>query len=331
MIIKKRTLLSLGLASLLNISTLISEPTLAQETDDSPITIINRDGEAVDSTQLGKAIEDKRIRPAQPALQRPGLRLRPLEFGAGAMFQNNNGTITIIDSDGERQEIDVQGARSVSVSHSSKVVVVDGVRKQEAVGKAIVVDADGERHEYTLAPPEAQADDPVAGDQVEIASKQFMIGVNCQSVSELLAAQLQLDPDTGLVVQAVSKGSPAAQAGIEKHDILMFAEDRELSKITDLNEVVNKAGMEGSQVSLTVIRGGKEIGIDVGVIERPVRPNPIAGFPDIPGLKFELRRALPPMIDDNFQARDMMIPEMRELDQQMNQLREQLRRQFENR
>ena len=351
--IKKQSLLSVGLAGLLSLSSFASSPILAQDgnllvddvqslAEDAPIKIINRDGEAVDSAELGKGNN------AQPAKAAgiPRVRIHPgmERLGAGAMIRNNNGKITIIDSNGEKKEIDVEGARSVSISHSSKTVVVDGVRKHEVVGKAIVVGADGERNEYNLAPPEAGAEGPMPGFQGTFragkASNDFMIGVNCRAVSDLLAAQLQLEPDTGLVVQSVSKDSPAAQAGIKKHDILMFAEDRGLSKISDLNDVVNKAGKEDTKVSLTVIRGGKEIGIDVGVVERPNQGiNSIAGFPEIPGLDFEFRQALPGiMIDDNFriprpkfemggarfEGLDERIDQMRE---QMDQLREQMQQQ----
>ena len=317
-----------------------SMSTLAQDSVDDPIKIINRDGESVDSAELGQG---KPIEATKPAAGLRGLRLGGL--GAGAMIRNNNGKITIIDSDGEKQEIDIQGARSVSMSHSSRTVVVDGERKQEVVGKAVVVDADGVRHEYNLA-PEAGTDGAMPGFSGTVragsASNEFMIGVNCRTVSGLLAAQLQLEPNTGLVVQSVSKGSPAAQAGIQKHDILMFAEDHGLSKISDLNEVVNKAGKEDTKVSLTVIRGGKEIGVDVGIVERPARlRDPIAGFPGLPGLDFEFRQVLPgSIIDLPARAELDMIPRMRGLDEemqgqldrmreQMDQLQDQMQRQLE--
>jgi len=270
MITKKLIRLSAGLAFLFSISNLVSSPILAQETatDDGPITIIDRDGKAVDSTRLGKG---KEIQATKPGARFPSF-LPPRNFGAGAMMGDNK-TITIINSDGEPEEIDIRGARSVSISHSSKVVVVDGVKKREMVGKAIIVDADGERHEYDLAPPQAGVDRPMDKLQDNAtapeATKKFTIGINCKTVGALVAAQLQLEPGTGLVVQAVGKDSPAAKAGLKKHDILMFAEDRQLSRIGDLNEVVNKAGNEESDVSLTVIRGGKEIGLVVSVAERP--------------------------------------------------------------
>lgn len=326
-----------------------SSPILAQENaDDAPIKIINRDGESVDSAELGQGNPIEKA--AQPAAGLLGVRPRLGAFGAaGAMIQNNNGKITIINPDGEKQEIDVTGARSVSMSHSSKTVVVDGVTKQEVVGKAVVVDADGERHEYNLAPSEAGANGPMPGFRGTVragsSSNGFMIGVNCRTVSALLAAQLQLEPGTGLVVQSVSRDSPAANAGIKKHDILMFAEDRGLSRISDLNDVVNKAGKEDTKVSLTVIRGGKEIGIDVGVAERPAgQSSPIAGFPGLPGLNFELRQALPGAIIDLPAAErfELVLPKIQGLSEemqeqmdlmreQMDQLKDQMQRQHENR
>ena len=234
------------------------------------------------------------------------------------------------------------------MSHSSKTVIVDGERKQEVVGKAIVVDADGQRHEYNLAPSGAGGAGLMPGFQGTFRagsqSNGYMMGVNCRPVSALLAAQLQLEPNTGLVVQSVGKDSPAAQAGIKKHDILMFAEDRELSRISDLNDVVNKAGKEDTKVSLTVIRGGKEIGIDVGVVERPARQfGALTGFPELPGLDFEFRQALPGAIIDlpameRFQLDKHFNTFPRELgadmQQQLDQMREQmdqLRNQMQNR
>ncbi len=339
-----------GLAGLLGFSVLIiSTPTAAQENPskvEAPIEIIDRDGEAVDSAELGDGKEIESAQAAGPLARRGKAAWRmPGRIGAGAMIRNGNGKITIIDGDGEKREIDVQGARSVSVSQSSRTVVVDGETKTEVVGKAVVVDADGERHEYKLAPQGAQepgADGPSPAFprfrgtfRAERAANQFMIGVNCKRVSELLASQLGLEPNTGLVVQSVSNDSPAAKAGIQKHDILMFVEDRELSKISDLNEVVDKAGKEKAGVSLTIIRGGKEIGIDVGVVERPEQANnPIAGFPGMPGmpgLDFELRQALPGMILDlptahEFDMPKIMIPEMRGINEQLHkQIQEQMK------
>ena len=333
----KRILESVGFTVLVCVSSFFPVVASAQqvaESDDAPIKIVNRDGEAVDSTELGDGIEIEGTKPADSGAQDRGRRV-----GAAAKIGNGTGKITIIDGEGKKQEIDIRGARSVLLRQSSKTVVQDGVQKLESVGKAVVVDALGKRHEYELAPQDPAvaggADGPIprfptfrGTFQAKQSTNNFMIGVSCKPVSELLTSHLRLEPNTGLAVQSVRKDSPAAKAGIKKHDILMYAEDRELSKISDLNEVVNKAGKQNAEVPLTIIRGGKEIGISVGVVARPEPANnPIAGFPEIRGLDFELRQGLTDgiIIDrsfdlPSFEALDVLIPEKRELSKEMEQM-----------
>lgn len=326
-----RTLLLVVLAALFGFSSMFAVVASAQQEsgqDDSPIKIVNRDGEAVDSKQLGEGIE---IQEAKPTGKVGDLEIRPKKFGA--VIEDDARKITIIDGEGKKQVIDISDARSVMMSHSSKAVVVDGVVKRETVAKATVVDADGKRHQYTLAPQAAgDADGPIPrllrfGDAPKTvrATNQFTIGVSCEPVSELLATQLRLEPNKGLVVKSVDQDSPAAKAGVKKHDILMFAEDRELSKVSDLKEVVNNVGKESGQVPLTIIRGGKEIGIDVGVVARSERANdPFASFREMPGFDFDLG----PGLHDPFGAREMrgFDERMDQMRKQMDQLREQMQR-----
>eukprot|EP01048_Picozoa_sp_COSAG05_P039507 COSAG05_NODE_19678_length_289_cov_0.815789_1_plen_96_part_11 len=71
-----------------------------------------------------------------------------------------------------------------------------------------------------LAVPQNQAN-------LKNANKGFAIGSIYRPVNEAMRSQLGLG-DRGLLVLSVSNDSPAAKAGIEKHDVLIFADDKEL-------------------------------------------------------------------------------------------------------
>ena len=91
-------------------------------------------------------------------------------------------------------------------------------------------------------------------------------------------AHLGLPKDQGLVVTALAANAPAAQVGIQPNDVLLKVGDVVLGKAEDLDDGLKAAGE--TPVTLTVIRGGKPIKIQVQpqvhVTMGPVRPEPPA-------------------------------------------------------
>ena len=239
-------------------------PTFAQEDD---IEIVNQDGERVENSRL---IEDP-LELEKPAGANEGADgLRP---------KSGRGVLTYTDSDGNEKQVDLDRAQSIVVQQSTQSVNNNGQQETKVVKKAIVVDADGQRHEIDLSKNDVEGLDLPAmpggmlkgfpnafGAKQNV--KQYTIGVRCAKVAPALQAQLGLAEDSGLVVRAINEGSPAEAAGLQKHDILLFADDQELMTQEDLMRVVQKVGKAGSALSLTVMRGGKEIGVDVSPIER---------------------------------------------------------------
>ena len=67
---------------------------------------------------------------------------------------------------------------------------------------------------------------------------EFMIGIAVLP-SEILQAQLGLDA-SGIAVMSVMPDSPAAKAGIQKHDVLTAAGDRLLQNLDDEVKVVDR-------------------------------------------------------------------------------------------
>ncbi len=297
----------------------------------SEIVIVNQDGEKV------KAAEIQIVQPKPAGDQDTagsGIKVK-------GNVRNENGKWVVTDAEGNEQEIDIQGAQSIIVNQAVESVNENGESRTKRVGKAIIIGPDGQRHEIELGDPLAggatQFDFPgfsgiVSAEQV---NSTFMIGVHCEPVSEALSAQLELDADTGLVVLNVSDDSPAQAAGIQKHDILMFADDRQLSRQVDLVEAVQMAGKEKGKISLTVIRAGKEIGIDVSPVERPESaqiggmPGIFRAFPDQNGRGFNMqfRQMGPGLImggnlDEDFQKQ--VEAQMKEVEVQMEALRKQM-------
>jgi carboxyl-terminal processing protease len=86
--------------------------------------------------------------------------------------------------------------------------------------------------------------------------------------------------DEEVVVASRIEGSPADEAGVESGDVVV-AVDGESVRGEDLSEVVEKVrGPEGTQVELTVLRGGEE---RVFELERAEIETPVASWAPIPG------------------------------------------------
>jgi len=98
------------------------------------------------------------------------------------------------------------------------------------------------------------------------------LGVSLGTVTPAVAGRLQLPTDrtNGAVVMAVTGGSPAEKAGLEPGDVIVqwnglaVSEDRELRLLIARSPV-------GSKVPVKLFRDGKEMALDVDVVERPAQ------------------------------------------------------------
>jgi membrane-associated protease RseP (regulator of RpoE activity) len=107
----------------------------------------------------------------------------------------------------------------------------------------------------------------VADDAPGAEAKQVpFIGVVTSPLSEQVRAQTTLTEDVGLSVDSVSPDSPAAKAGLKAHDILAKYDDQILCAAVQLSALVKRTGT-GNKATLTVLRGGKEMPIEVTVGE----------------------------------------------------------------
>lgn len=84
------------------------------------------------------------------------------------------------------------------------------------------------------------------------------LGVATEPLQPQTAAQLPLRRGTGLGVTNVVEGSPAAEAGLAKHDVIAKIEDQLLVNPEQLAALI-RSYEPGDTVRLTYLRGGREM------------------------------------------------------------------------
>jgi membrane-associated protease RseP (regulator of RpoE activity) len=97
----------------------------------------------------------------------------------------------------------------------------------------------------------------------------FWIGVACEPMPEALRAQLGLPKGQGVLVQDVVEGSPAAQAGLKRYDVVLALDDQGIGSAQELSQAVKRA--QDKEASIRYLRAGKEATVAVKPVERPAR------------------------------------------------------------
>ncbi len=106
-------------------------------------------------------------------------------------------------------------------------------------------------------------------------------GVVLQQIDEELAAQLGLPDTRGALVEAVLAGSPAAEAGVQRGDVIRKFDGRDIRDFNDLRKRVAEAKID-TEVKVEIVREGKTIELPVLIVEQQ-RPGLAALVPAPPG------------------------------------------------
>jgi len=264
----------------------------------------------------------------------------------------------VIGPDGKKRELDTSNSAGVILKQSVETVTENGEQKVRVQGKAVVIGPDGKQTEYDLAEPVEPAlgkldwgmpedlparlqkmleDFPVGPDrhnlfgpaeqilpgrlrQRQPSVEKYTVGLQCRPVLDsTLRYQLNLDEQIGLIVVRVLEDSPAADAGIQPHDILLYADQASLTSIPDLHEAVNRAGQEGLPLSLNLLSQGQEKGVEVQPVEK-------SGQGDDHPARWGQPRGLPAAeVIPGFEAhRQQMQEQMQRMRQEMLQLERQV-------
>ena len=92
------------------------------------------------------------------------------------------------------------------------------------------------------------------------------MGVSVENVDEEAASRYSLP--TGAYVVKVEKDSAAQKAGIEVKDIITDVGGHSVSNVTDLTRALRNF-KAGDSTTVTVIRGGKQVSLQITLDERP--------------------------------------------------------------
>jgi len=96
-------------------------------------------------------------------------------------------------------------------------------------------------------------------DELVIAARSPFQGAKVSNLSPALADQLRLDPSTdGVVITAVTEGSPAQSLGFHAGDLVLSVNNQKIGKTRDLE----KATSQPSRVwRITIMRGGQQMSV----------------------------------------------------------------------
>jgi len=94
------------------------------------------------------------------------------------------------------------------------------------------------------------------------------LGVTIQEITPELSQKFGLKTAKGALIGDVAKGSPAEKAGIKRGDIILEFNGKKVSDVGNLRNMVAQSKV-GVQIPLTIMRSGKEYGINVTTSELP--------------------------------------------------------------
>ena len=108
---------------------------------------------------------------------------------------------------------------------------------------------------------------PVIED-IKAGRKPAFLGVGTTDLTPELKNQLDVNVDEGAVVEDVTAGSPAADAGLERGDVIVQIGDTQIKDGGNVATAVRKHN-PGEKVTVTYVRGSDRKTADVTLVERP--------------------------------------------------------------
>jgi serine protease Do len=94
------------------------------------------------------------------------------------------------------------------------------------------------------------------------------LGVAIQDITPELSQKFGIKGSRGALVSDVTKGSPAEKAGIGRGDVILEFNGKEVTSVGGLRNMVSQS-RAGAEVSVKILRGGKEYMLKAVVAELP--------------------------------------------------------------
>lgn len=103
--------------------------------------------------------------------------------------------------------------------------------------------------------------------QNNAALSKYWIGANVESTPEIVAAQLPIEPNEGVLIQAVVPESPCAQAGLQRFDVVVKIDGQKIDDATAIGKLVDEIGAK--TVKIEYFRKGQLVETDLTIAKRP--------------------------------------------------------------
>lgn len=106
--------------------------------------------------------------------------------------------------------------------------------------------------------------------QADQQNRHGYLGINIEAIPAAMRSHMPeaLPEGQGVLVDQVSKDSPASKAGLKANDILLSFDDKKISSPEDLIKLV-RSSKAGQNVNLSVLRGGKKTSCQATLGEAP--------------------------------------------------------------
>ena len=91
-------------------------------------------------------------------------------------------------------------------------------------------------------------------DDIKAGRKPAFLGIGTTTVTPELADELGIDTDSGAVVESITSGSPASDAGIRRGDVIVRIGDHDIENSGDIAPAVREH-RPGDAVEVTILRG----------------------------------------------------------------------------
>ena len=178
----------------------------------------------------------------------------------------------------QAQDVEVNAPGATVKVGPDKGADGEGVRTRvQASGVDVDVKANSGR--IVRIGPDRGADEEVREERIIVnAEPSYWVGILGGDISPELRAHLGgaiKEGEGAVIVREVVPKSPAAEAGLKQHDILLRANGRPITGMNVLVEEVRDVGPSGGQITIDLIRAGKQETVWVKPAERPATPQPV--------------------------------------------------------
>ena len=105
-------------------------------------------------------------------------------------------------------------------------------------------------------------------DDIKAGRKPAFLGVGTTDLTPEIADELNVNVDSGAVVESVTAGSPASDAGIRRGDVIVKVGDNDIKNSGDISPAVRNH-RPGDTVDVTIVRGSDRQTVPAKLVERP--------------------------------------------------------------